>query len=95
MLAYFIATFVFSWWYRWRHESGLLWPLVDQIHHSPRRIEVLTSFFVLNEVAITHPVGALLLEQGDERQPQRRYMRLERLQQPTDNQPARRSALIS
>jgi sterol desaturase/sphingolipid hydroxylase (fatty acid hydroxylase superfamily) len=27
LLAYFIATFVFYWWHRWRHESPLLWRL--------------------------------------------------------------------
>jgi sterol desaturase/sphingolipid hydroxylase (fatty acid hydroxylase superfamily) len=25
LLAYFIATFVFYWWHRWRHESAWLW----------------------------------------------------------------------
>jgi len=43
--AYFIATFVFYWWHRWRHESDLLWRLFHQIHHSPQRLEVVTSFY--------------------------------------------------
>lgn len=34
-LAYFIATFLFYWWHRWRHESDLLWRAFHQIHHSP------------------------------------------------------------
>jgi sterol desaturase/sphingolipid hydroxylase (fatty acid hydroxylase superfamily) len=38
LLAYFIATFVFYWWHRARHESDLLWRLFHQIHHSPQRI---------------------------------------------------------
>ncbi|MBL8859921.1 MAG: sterol desaturase family protein [Planctomycetes bacterium] len=42
---YFIATFVFYWWHRWRHESPILWRLFHQIHHSPQRIEVITSFY--------------------------------------------------
>jgi sterol desaturase/sphingolipid hydroxylase (fatty acid hydroxylase superfamily) len=45
VLAYFVATFVFYWWHRWRHEVPLLWRLFHQIHHSPQRIEVITSFY--------------------------------------------------
>ncbi len=45
LLAYFVATFVFYWWHRWRHESDLLWRTFHQIHHSPQRIEVITSFY--------------------------------------------------
>ncbi|MBK7642326.1 MAG: sterol desaturase family protein [Planctomycetes bacterium] len=44
-LAYFIATFVFYWWHRWRHTVGFLWRGFHQIHHSPQRIELLTSFY--------------------------------------------------
>lgn len=44
-LAYFIATFVFYWWHRWRHEYDVLWRLFHQIHHSPQRLEVITSFY--------------------------------------------------
>jgi sterol desaturase/sphingolipid hydroxylase (fatty acid hydroxylase superfamily) len=44
-LAYFIATFVFYWWHRARHENDLLWRLFHQIHHSPQRLEVITSFY--------------------------------------------------
>jgi len=40
-------------------------------------------------------VGALLLEQNDERQLQRRYLQLEGLQSLADNQPARLSAVVS
>lgn len=45
LIAYFIATFVFYWWHRWRHEVDLLWVGFHQIHHSPQRIEVITSFY--------------------------------------------------
>lgn len=45
MIAYFVATFVFYWWHRWRHESQFLWRAFHQIHHSPQRIEVITSFY--------------------------------------------------
>lgn len=44
-VAYFIATFIFYWWHRWRHEYDFLWRLFHQIHHSPQRLEVITSFY--------------------------------------------------
>jgi len=44
-LSYFIITFVFYWWHRWRHESDVLWRVFHQLHHSPQRIETITSFF--------------------------------------------------
>src|SRR5438445_6366623 len=45
MIAYFIATFVFYWWHRARHENDFLWKMFHQIHHSPQRLEVITSFY--------------------------------------------------
>lgn len=45
LFAYFIATFIFYWWHRWRHESDFLWLGFHQIHHSPQRLEVITSFY--------------------------------------------------
>jgi sterol desaturase/sphingolipid hydroxylase (fatty acid hydroxylase superfamily) len=44
-VAYLLGTFVFYWWHRWRHESETLWRLFHQIHHSPRRIELVTSIY--------------------------------------------------
>lgn len=44
-IAWFIGTFIFYWWHRLRHESRLCWLIFHQIHHSPARIEVLTSFY--------------------------------------------------
>ncbi|MGH6630704.1 MAG: sterol desaturase family protein, partial [Burkholderiales bacterium] len=44
-IAYFISTFVYYWWHRWRHESVWFWRLCHQLHHSPARIELLTSFY--------------------------------------------------
>jgi sterol desaturase/sphingolipid hydroxylase (fatty acid hydroxylase superfamily) len=41
---WFIGTFVFYWWHRLRHAS-FFWQLFHQLHHSPRRIEALTSFY--------------------------------------------------
>jgi sterol desaturase/sphingolipid hydroxylase (fatty acid hydroxylase superfamily) len=44
-IAYFVSTFVYYWWHRWRHESAWFWRLCHQLHHSPQRIELLTSFY--------------------------------------------------
>ena len=45
LVAYFVATLIFYWWHRARHESDVLWRLFHQIHHSPQRLEVITSFY--------------------------------------------------
>lgn len=44
-LTYFVITFVFYWWHRFRHESPHLWLWLHQLHHSPRRLELLTTFY--------------------------------------------------
>jgi sterol desaturase/sphingolipid hydroxylase (fatty acid hydroxylase superfamily) len=41
---WFVGTFFFYWWHRLRHARGW-WLAFHQIHHSPARIEVLTSFY--------------------------------------------------
>jgi sterol desaturase/sphingolipid hydroxylase (fatty acid hydroxylase superfamily) len=73
ILAYFVATFVFYWWHRWRHESQFLWRAFHQIHHSPQRIEVITSFYkhpgemIFNSLlgsALVYTVLGLTLEGG-------------------------------
>lgn len=43
-VGWLVATFFFYWWHRVRHRNGF-WVLLHQIHHSPTRIELLTSFY--------------------------------------------------
>jgi len=73
LIAYFIATFIFYWWHRWRHEYDVLWRLFHQVHHSPQRIELITSFYkhpgemVVNSLigsALVYAVLGLSLEAG-------------------------------
>ncbi|MDP1579684.1 MAG: sterol desaturase family protein [Candidatus Didemnitutus sp.] len=45
VVAYVFSTFVYYWWHRWRHESAWFWRICHQLHHSPRRIELVTSFY--------------------------------------------------
>ncbi len=52
LVAYFVSTFIYYWWHRVRHESRWFWRVCHQLHHSPRRIELLTSFY-------KHPVELL------------------------------------
>ncbi len=60
--AYFIATFVFYWWHRWRHEVDWLWRHFHQIHHSPQRLEVITSFYKHPlEMVVNSIIGAVLV----------------------------------
>jgi sterol desaturase/sphingolipid hydroxylase (fatty acid hydroxylase superfamily) len=39
-----VGTFFFYWWHRIRHMTGW-WLLFHQVHHSPARIEAITSFY--------------------------------------------------
>lgn len=45
LLGYVTITFVYYWWHRARHRVPLLWRIFHQFHHSPARIEVITSFY--------------------------------------------------
>src|SRR5947207_10541158 len=45
VVGYLAITFVYYWLHRWRHESAFLWRWIHQVHHSPQRIEVITSFY--------------------------------------------------
>jgi sterol desaturase/sphingolipid hydroxylase (fatty acid hydroxylase superfamily) len=53
LVAYVVSSFVYYWWHRWRHTSRFWWNVCHQLHHSPRRIEVITSFY-------KHPVEITL-----------------------------------
>lgn len=53
LLGYLSVTFVFYFWHRARHENAFLWRFVHQFHHSPQRLEVITSFY-------KHPVEIVL-----------------------------------
>jgi len=62
LVAYFIATFVFYWWHRVRHTNDTLWRLFHQIHHSPQRLEVITSFYKHPaEMVVNSLIGSLLV----------------------------------
>ena len=62
IVAYVIATFVFYWWHRARHENDWLWRIFHQIHHSPQRIEVITSFYKHpGEMLVNSIIGSLLV----------------------------------
>ncbi|HIB85256.1 MAG TPA: sterol desaturase family protein [Chromatiaceae bacterium] len=45
MIGYLSITFIYYWWHRLRHSVPILWRLLHQFHHSPVRIEVITSFY--------------------------------------------------
>ncbi len=45
IVGYLAITFVYYGWHRWRHASSSLWRWLHQLHHSPQRIEIITSFY--------------------------------------------------
>lgn len=51
IIGWTIGTFFFYWWHRCRHTKRL-WYIFHQVHHSPSRIEVVTSFY-------KHPIEIL------------------------------------
>ncbi|MGJ8676015.1 MAG: sterol desaturase family protein [Akkermansiaceae bacterium] len=52
-IGYIGITFIYYWWHRLRHNSKFFWRVCHQLHHSPRRLEVLMSFY-------KHPVEITL-----------------------------------
>ena len=62
LIAYFVATFIFYWWHRWRHRVDVLWLMFHQIHHTPQRIEVITSFYKHPlEMVVNSIIGSTLV----------------------------------
>ena len=60
-VAWFVGTFFYYWWHRIRHLRGF-WRVFHQIHHSPARIEILTSFYKHPvEIGINALLSALIL----------------------------------
>jgi len=43
---FLLTSFIAYWWHRAMHKYDFLWRTFHQLHHSPRRIEALTSFFL-------------------------------------------------
>ncbi|MEM7077231.1 MAG: sterol desaturase family protein [Pseudomonadota bacterium] len=52
-VGYLLITFVYYWWHRARHRVSPLWRYVHRLHHSPARIEIITSFY-------KHPIELVL-----------------------------------
>ena len=53
---------MFYWWHRARHEFDFLWVGFHQIHHSPQRLEVITSFYKHpGEMIVNSIIGSLLV----------------------------------
>lgn len=52
-IGYVLVTFVYYWWHRARHEVPLFWRFLHRVHHSPSRLEILTTFY-------KHPVEIVL-----------------------------------
>jgi sterol desaturase/sphingolipid hydroxylase (fatty acid hydroxylase superfamily) len=46
VLGFVLTSFIAYWWHRAMHKFDFLWRLFHQLHHSPRRIEALTSFYM-------------------------------------------------
>ncbi len=44
-IGYLAITFIYYWWHRARHEVDWLWRSLHQLHHSPARLEIITSFY--------------------------------------------------
>jgi sterol desaturase/sphingolipid hydroxylase (fatty acid hydroxylase superfamily) len=53
---------VYYWWHRARHEIPFLWRWFHQVHHSPQRIEIITSFYKHPfELIVNGALSSLLL----------------------------------
>ncbi|WP_114521409.1 sterol desaturase family protein [Altererythrobacter sp. ZODW24] len=62
VFGYLMITFIYYWWHRARHEVGFLWRWFHQIHHSPQRLEIITSFYKHPaEILINGMLSSLIL----------------------------------
>jgi len=62
LIAYLINTWLFYWWHYARHHVWILWILFHQFHHSPKRIETITSFYKHPlEIVLDSQLMAILL----------------------------------
>ncbi len=65
LVGYLAITLVYYFWHRARHTSPFLWRTLHQVHHSPQRIEVLTSFYKHPlEIAINSLLSSAILYLG-------------------------------
>lgn len=62
LIAYIINQWLFYHWHKARHEVYFLWILFHQFHHSPSRIETITSFYKHPlEIVVDSQIMAILL----------------------------------
>jgi sterol desaturase/sphingolipid hydroxylase (fatty acid hydroxylase superfamily) len=65
IVGYVAITFVYYWWHRARHQSPWLWRWFHQVHHSPQRIEIITSFYKHPlEIAVNGVLSSAILYLG-------------------------------
>jgi len=65
VIGYLALTFVYYWWHRARHASPWLWRWFHQVHHSPQRIEIITSFYKHPmEIAVNGVLSSAILYLG-------------------------------
>jgi sterol desaturase/sphingolipid hydroxylase (fatty acid hydroxylase superfamily) len=62
-LYWLAGTFVFYWWHRLRH-AQVFWLALHQVHHSPSRLELLTSFYKHPAEIVADAVLTALLVYG-------------------------------
>jgi len=65
LVGYLAITFVYYGWHRARHASPWLWRVFHQLHHSPQRLEVVTSFYKHPlEIAVNGVLSSAVLYLG-------------------------------
>ena len=46
LLGFLVTSFIAYWWHRAMHKNDFLWRVFHQLHHSPKRIETLSAFYL-------------------------------------------------